>query len=80
MIIKVCMWKTCQDRFSEYILTRLKADVDFYKKNDIEIEECMCLGQCKKWPNIVKGWEILNYITPAKASELIFKPKHNKKK
>jgi NADH:ubiquinone oxidoreductase subunit E len=79
MKIKVCTWKTCTERFSEYILTRLKNDKERFNLDKLEIEECMCLWQCSKWPNIVVDWEIQNYMNPAKASEFAFN-KNNKKK
>lgn len=79
MKIKVCMWKTCKDRFSEYILTRLINDKEKFNLNKLEIEECMCLWQCAKWPNIVVDWNIENYMNPAKASEFAFN-KNKKKK
>ena len=89
MKIKVCTWKTCKDRFSEYIITRLKNDKDRFNLNQLEIEESMCLWQCKKWPNIVvDNNDIQNYINPSKASEFLFnsnkksksKPKNKPKK
>ena len=75
MKIKVCIGKTCKDRFSKYILTRLKNDKEKFSLKDIEIEECMCLWNCKKWPNIVKNNQIINYANPAKASEILLKNK-----
>jgi hypothetical protein len=43
MIVKVCKGKTCMDRFSEYIITRLENDKEFYKKDNLIIEDCKCL-------------------------------------
>ena len=80
MRIQVCKWKTCTERLREYIITRLENDKDFYKKDNIVVEDCMCLGQCKSGPNIVIDGQIHNYINPAKASELIYTPKKKKKK
>lgn len=78
MKIKVCTWKTCSDRFSQYITTRLQNDKSRFNLDKLEIEECMCLGQCSKWPNIVVEKEIKNYMNPAKASEITLN--NNKKK
>ena len=75
MKIKVCMWKTCKDRFSQYIIDRLINDKTRFNLNNLEIEECMCLWQCSKWPNIVVDNRVINYSNPAKASEQLFKNK-----
>lgn len=76
--IKVCTWKTCTDRFGEYIITRLENDKTKFNLNDLEIEKCMCLWQCKSWPNIVVDKDVKNYMNPAKASEWILN--NNKRK
>ena len=80
MKIKVCKWKTCTDRFSEYISTRLVNDKIRLKLENIEVEDCLCLWQCKMWPNIVIDWNVQNYMNPAKASELAMNKKTWKKK
>ena len=77
MKVQVCHWKACKERFCEYINTRLENDKKKFNL-DIQIENALCMGQCKKWPNIKIGEEIHNYCNPAKAAELI-KPKSNKK-
>ena len=74
------MWKTCKDRFSEYIITRLNNDKERFNLKSLEIEESMCMGKCKEWPNIKVDWDIKNYINPAKASEFAFGKNPNKKK
>ena len=78
MEIKVCKWKTCSDRFSWYISTRLENDKERLKLKKLEISDCLCLWQCKKWPNIVVNWNVENYVNPAKASD--FALNKNKKK
>lgn len=80
MKIKVCTWSACKDRFSDYIITRLKNDKQRFNLNDLEIEESLCMWQCPKWPNIKVDWEIKNYITPSKASEFLFWWAKKKKK
>lgn len=80
MKLQVCHGKTCTERFSEYINTRLENDKSKFDLN-IEIEKSPCMGQCKKWPNVKKEGEINNYMNPAKAAELIkVKQKFKKKK
>ena len=80
MKIKVCMWSACKDRFSEYIITRLKNDKQIFNIDDLIIEESLCMWECKKWPNINVDWNIYNYITPVKASEFVFYKNKKKKK
>lgn len=71
MEVKVCTWKTCGWKFSKYILTRLENDIKFYGWKNIIVEECLCLGHCKKWPNMKIEQETYNYVNPSKASELV---------
>jgi len=80
MKIKVCTWSVCKDRFSEYIITRLKNDKERFNLKDLEIEESLCMWECKKWPNIKVDWNMHNYITPSKASEFVFHTNKKKKK
>ena len=80
MKIKICTWKVCNDRFSEYVITRLKNDKQRFNLNKLEIEESMCMWKCDKWPNVQIDKEIINYVTPVKASELAFWKKTKKKK
>lgn len=80
MKVSVCTWKWCKDRFSEYILDRLKSDVKFYWKENLIIEEFQCSWDCEKWPNIIVDKVIHPHMTPAKASEIIFKTNKKKKK
>ena len=77
MKVKVCTWKWCKDKFSEYILTRLKNDREFYKKEWLIIEEFKCMWDCKNWPNMLVDKNIYTRMNPAKASEIVF---NNKKK
>jgi len=79
MKIKVCKWKTCTDRFSHYIITRLENDKSRFNLDSLIIEECLCMWQCISWPNIMVDWNIKNYINPSKASEFLFNNKKKKK-
>ncbi len=78
MKIKVCTWKMCTERFSQYIITRLQNDKIKFNLDKLEIENCMCLWKCSSWPNIVVDWNIKKYVNPLKASWFIFN--NNKKK
>ncbi len=80
MKVKVCTWKTCKSRFSEYILTRLKSDIWFYWLKNLEIEEVNCLWNCKRWPNIKIDWKLEERVTPSKASSMIHKIMKNNNK
>ena len=77
MKINVCTWKTCNDRFSEYILTRLKNDKNRFNLDSLIIEESKCMWDCKKWPNVKIDGKINNYMNPLKVSSMIL---NNKKK
>ena len=66
------MWSSCKDRFAEYIITRLKNDKERFNLGNLEIEESLCMWECKKWPNINVDWNIHNYMNPAKSSEFLF--------
>ena len=80
MKVQVCTWKSCWGKFSKYILTRLENDIKFYDWKNIEVEESLCMWECKKSPNIMIEREKYNYVNPAKASELILKKLEEKAK
>jgi NADH:ubiquinone oxidoreductase subunit E len=73
MKVQVCQGKSCKDRFSKYIITRLENDTKFYQWKNVEVIEEMCMNHCKKWPNIKIKNQVINYTNPAKASELVAK-------
>ncbi len=73
MKIKVCTWKMCSERFSSYIIDRLKNDKDRFNLDTLEIEESLCMWECKKWPNVVIDWEKHNSCSPTKVSDILFK-------
>lgn len=73
MKIQVCTWKSCSEKFCKYTITRLENDTKFYDWKNIEILEEACMWQCKKWPNIKIKNQTINYIHPAKASEIVAK-------
>lgn len=79
MKIQVCNWKMCKSRFSEYITKRLNADIAKFKLENIELENCPCLGQCKVWPNVVIDSKIENYSDPAKISKIMFEKINQRK-
>jgi len=78
MKIKVCSWKMCSDRFSEYIVTRLKNDIEKFNLKNIEIEETLCMWRCKEGPNMAIENENFSRMNPLKASELLSKKNKNK--
>ena len=79
MKVQVCTGNWCKEKFSEYILTRLKSDKEFYKNRDnIILEEFKCMWDCKNWPNILVDKEIHTRMSHAKASKIIFKNKKKK--
>ena len=81
MKVNICWWKLCSSNFSNYIIKRVEWDVERLWLKKIEIEEAMCMGMCKKWPNVKFDEEVMNYAEPAKVSERMIKwPKKIKKK
>jgi len=80
MKIKVCTWTTCKGKFSEYIIKRIKNDIEFYNLKNVEIEESLCMWMCSKWPNTKIDNEIINYSNPLKISDLMLKKLWLKKK
>ncbi len=77
MHIQVCTGKSCSGRFSNYIITRLKNDEKFYDRKDMKISESGCMWNCKKAPNIKIANQSHEYVSPARASELVSKEYHN---
>lgn len=78
MKIKVCTWKMCSERFSEYIISRIENDKERFNLKDIEIEKTPCMWNCKQWPNIVIDNDKHARMNPLKTSDLIFKKLKNK--
>ena len=78
MKIKVCTWKMCSERFSEYIITRIKNDTTRFNLKDIEIEQTPCMWRCKEGPNVVIENEKFSRMNPLKISDLITKKKKKK--
>ena len=73
MKIKICTWAACSNNFSNYMVTRIKRDIEKFELKHIEIEETPCMWMCKKWPNAKVGDDILNYANWNKLSALMFK-------
>ena len=73
MKIRVCMWKYCSDKFSNYIITRLQNDTNRFNLKDVTIEESLCMWKCSEWPNVYFDNEFHTKINPLKASEVLFK-------
>lgn len=73
MKIRVCKWKVCGEKFSNYIISRLQNDVNRFNLKDIEIEETLCMWKCSEWPNVYFDNEFHTRVNPLKASEVLFK-------
>lgn len=69
MKIEVCTGKSCKGRFSEYILTRIKNDIEKYKISGVDCSTCLCTGNCQKWPNVLFDGKREEHMNPAKASK-----------
>lgn len=79
MEVKVCTWKMCSSRFSEYILKRLENDKKNFNIKNLEITESLCMWWCKEWPNIIIWEEKYHNMDPLKANNTLFKKLNNKK-
>lgn len=79
MKINVCKWKMCESKFSSYILTRLINDKERFNLDNLIIEETPCIWKCEKWPNIKIDWQLVNYMNPAKASEMVLNTNKKRK-
>lgn len=71
MKIQVCTGKKCKQRWSEYILERLKNDKEFYKLNSLIIEECGCKNNCKNWPIVIVDGKEETHMNGVKASKIL---------
>lgn len=74
MLIQVCRGKSCSERHSQYIASRLHADKSFYGyPDDVIIEDCFCQGRCKEWSTVVFDGNTEVHMNPIKASEMLRK-------
>lgn len=48
----VCHGKSCSEKFSKYILSRLEADKQFYDYQNCSVESSHCMGKCEISPNV----------------------------
>lgn len=71
--VQICEGRTCSERFSSYMKTRIENDIDFHELKDVSCWNCMCLWACQEWPNVVINGEIHKKMNGAKLSELIVK-------
>ncbi len=83
MKIQICTWKSCKTRFSEYILKRINWDIEKYHLDNVTVETCGCLWNCKEWPNAIIDGKKENYCDPIKVSKIMLdkinQRKQNKK-
>jgi Thioredoxin-like [2Fe-2S] ferredoxin len=70
--IKVCTGRSCSERFSSFVMSRLERDRDFYSyPEELVIESCLCQGRCKEGPTVVFDNDVQVYMNPIKASEML---------
>lgn len=72
MKIKVCTWKSCKSKFSEYIFDRIERDIVKFNLENISVEKCSCLMDCGMWPNVLIDGKKENFSDPIKISKIIF--------
>lgn len=80
MKIKICTGKMCKERYSEYIIKRIKNDIDFHSLDWVILEESPCMWQCSKWPNVMFDKHLESWVSPLKASKILLDKKKNNKK
>lgn len=74
MRVKICVCKKCKEKFCDYIIERLKRDIEKFNLEKLEIEEVdSWLWDCDKWPIIKIDKQVLEYANPIKASDWILK-------
>ncbi len=75
LTIKVCKWRSCSERFSDFIEKRLISDTEFYHFSDdiASIESCLCQGRCKEWPVVVFNNDVQVAHNPVRSSEMMRK-------
>lgn len=72
--IQVCTGKTCTERYSNYLLARLRSDKAKYDQDDqIGIETCACRGKCAEAPVFLYEKELFTRANPIKASEVFLR-------
>ena len=69
MKVSVCSGRTCSERGSKYVVMRLRGDVTRLGYDRVEIDECLCQGNCEKGPTVLFDGTIFPYMNPVKASE-----------
>lgn len=79
MKIQVCTWKSCKERFSEYIIKRLQWDIDRFHLDNVILENCACLWDCKQWPNVIIDGKKENFCDPIKISKIMLEKVNIKK-
>ena len=73
MKISVCTWSACKDKFSHYMITRIKRDIEKFDLKNVVIEESPCMWMCKEGPNAKIDSEVCNRCNPAILSQRMFK-------
>ncbi len=80
MKIKICTWVACKEKYSEYIVKRIKNDIAFFNLENVIVEESTCMWMCDKWPNVQIDKEIFNNTNPLKISDIMLRKLWLKKK
>lgn len=71
MKVQVCTGKSCTDRFSPYIESRLQNDKKMYNFETLMIENCPCQWRCKEGPVVVFDGKIEVHMNGIKASKML---------
>ena len=60
----------CTERNSFYIIDRLDRDKEFFHIKNLEVESCMCTGNCKDGPSVLFDGKIQLHMNPIQASDI----------
>ncbi|HRI35711.1 MAG TPA: (2Fe-2S) ferredoxin domain-containing protein [bacterium] len=72
--VYVCHGRSCQERFSPYILLRLKNDRErFFPNDDIVLDTCLCRGKCQESPTIEVDGTLYTRMSPIAAGSMLAK-------
>ncbi len=74
LTVQICKWRSCSERYPDYIAKRLEADKAFYTYgDDVIVEDCFCQGRCKEGPTVVFDNDVQVWQNPVKASDTLRK-------
>ncbi len=68
MKVQVCRGNSCTSRGSAYVVKRLEGDIERLELSGVELEDCLCQGNCQKGPTILIDGTLIFFANPVVAS------------